>query len=217
MTATQGAFSAACKACPQRCLPPVNRRKQVGNSQPPRSGHSRSPSPRPRRNQDRSRSRPQTRRGGSRGPDRGSSGCRLRSESKSRASSRGRSPSATRGNREGSQNSQTSLHRVSWEKIVDPKAHNSLTPTEKRLLEENAMLRDEITAMRADMAEMKEELNNYRKASSSVNTQMPSPGLQCDRAVTIPPQPAEEPPQPTYCSQTRTLSSHSAQWKSRRR
>ncbi|KAH9378163.1 hypothetical protein HPB48_011943 [Haemaphysalis longicornis] len=190
-----GAHTTASKACPQRFLPPVNRRKQVGNSQPPRSSHSRSPSPRPRRNQDRSRSRSQTRGGGSRGPDRGSSGCRLRSESKSRDSSRGRSPSATRGNREGSQNSQTSLHRVSWAKIVDPKAHNSLTPTEKRLLEENAMLRDEIAALRADMAAMKEEINNYRKASSSVNTQMPSPE-QRNRAVTIPPQPGEEPLQP---------------------
>ncbi|KAH9377298.1 hypothetical protein HPB48_020335 [Haemaphysalis longicornis] len=65
----------ASKACPQRFLPPVNRRKA---------------SPRlhdPRRNQDRSRPDPKRGRGGSRGPDRGSSGCRLRSESKSRASS----------------------------------------------------------------------------------------------------------------------------------
>ncbi|KAH9377377.1 hypothetical protein HPB48_008615 [Haemaphysalis longicornis] len=214
------AHTTASKVCPQRFLPPVNRRKQVGNSQPPpRRGHSRSLSPRSRSNQDHARSRSQTRRGGSRGPGRGSSGCRRRSEPKSRASSRGRSSSATRGNQEGSQNSHTLLHQVSWARIVDLKAHNSHTPTEKGLLKENAKLRAEIAAMPADMAEMKEELNNYRKASSSVNTQMPSP-QHPNRAVTIPAQPAEIPPQPNNLLQpdnNLNISSHSAQWNSRHR
>ncbi|KAH9361118.1 hypothetical protein HPB48_002980 [Haemaphysalis longicornis] len=165
----------ASKACPQRFLPPVNRRKQVGNSPPPRSGHSRSPSPRLRRNQDHTRFTGQTRRGGSRGLDRVSSGCRLRWESKSQASSRARSSSVTRGNLEGPQNSQTSQHQMSRARIVDPKAHNSHTATDKRLLDENAMLRAEIAAMRTDVAAIKKEFNNYRKASNPVNTQIPSP------------------------------------------
>ncbi|KAH9360032.1 hypothetical protein HPB48_009571 [Haemaphysalis longicornis] len=117
------------------------------------------------------------------------------SESKSRASFRGRSSSGKRGNREGSQNSQTSLHQASWARIVYPKAYNSHTPTEERLLDENAMLRAEIAAMRAGVVAMKEELNNYRKASNSVNAQIPSPE-QRKRAVIIPPQAAENPSQP---------------------
>ncbi|KAH7949931.1 hypothetical protein HPB49_017140 [Dermacentor silvarum] len=205
-----GNHPTAAKTCPNRFLPPVNRRKP---QQALRAGSS-SPTPRGERSASR-KSRSPKRCGAvlERSSSRPRSGSRRRTSSRrrtpshGRTSSRGRSASGRRGSKGAAQVTQ----QVSWAQVVSPKARppppvdTELAQAHahiRRLTEENATLKAEISKVHAEFVALKDELLGRNSTTPTQSTSTPPPEKrkreeQPAHTVTSNPTPQRATAQPT--------------------